>query len=48
MDQIRTLNLTECQALAQQALTMDTAAEVRALSPDPWAEASTTDAGAGR
>jgi phosphocarrier protein FPr len=41
--QIRTLSLAECQKLAQQALTLDTAAEVRALVPDPWAEASSTD-----
>jgi phosphocarrier protein FPr len=46
--QIRTLSLAECQSMAQKALTMDTAAEVRALSPDPWAEASSPDAGAGR
>jgi phosphocarrier protein FPr len=40
--QIRTLSLAECQNLAQRALAMDTAAEVRALTPDPWAEASPT------
>ncbi len=40
--QIRTLSLAECQKLAQQALSLDTAAEVRALLPDPWAEASST------
>ena len=46
--QIRTLSLADCQKLAQQALAMDTAAEVRALTPDPWAETSTTDASGGR
>jgi phosphocarrier protein FPr len=35
--QIRTLSLADCQTLAQKALTMDTAADVRALVPDPWA-----------
>jgi phosphoenolpyruvate-protein kinase (PTS system EI component) len=35
--QIRTLSLADCQKLAQQALTLDTAADVRALVPDPWA-----------
>jgi phosphocarrier protein FPr len=38
--QIRTLNLAECRTLAQQALSLDTAAEVRALVPDPWADVS--------
>jgi phosphocarrier protein FPr len=37
--QIRTLDRTECQALSDAALTRDTAAEVRALVPEPWAEA---------
>jgi multiphosphoryl transfer protein len=46
--QIRTLSLAECQKLAQQALSMDTAAEVRALVPDPWAEALSTDESARR
>ena len=41
--QIRTLSLAECRRLAQQALSRDTAAEVRALVPDPWADASSTD-----
>jgi phosphocarrier protein FPr len=31
--QVRTLNLTECQALAQRALSMDSAAQVRELVP---------------
>jgi phosphocarrier protein FPr len=35
--QIRMLGLADCQKLAQQALTLDTAADVRALVPDPWA-----------
>ena len=35
--QIRTLSLANCQTLAQKALTLDTAAAVRALVPDPWA-----------
>ena len=35
--QIRALSLSDCQELARQALTRDTAAEVRALVPDPWA-----------
>src|SRR4029078_13022735 len=34
--QIRTLSLADCQTLAQQALTQDTAADLRALVPDPW------------
>jgi phosphocarrier protein FPr len=38
--QIRTLSLSDCQKLAQQALAMDTAAEVRALVSDPWADES--------
>jgi phosphocarrier protein FPr len=38
--QIRTLSLADCQKLAQRALDMDTAAEVRALVPDPWADSS--------
>jgi phosphocarrier protein FPr len=37
--QIRALSLADCQALAQRALALGTAAEVRALTPDPWAEA---------
>ena len=40
--QIRTLSLADCQRLAQQALSLDTAAEVRALVPDPWAETAPT------
>ena len=36
--QIRDLNLAECQKMAQQALTLDTAAEVRALVPNPFEE----------
>ncbi len=35
--QIRALSLADCQKLAQQALSLDTAADVRALVPDPWA-----------
>jgi phosphoenolpyruvate-protein kinase (PTS system EI component) len=35
--QIRALSLADCQKLAQRALTLDTAADVRALVPDPWA-----------
>jgi phosphoenolpyruvate-protein phosphotransferase len=35
--QIRTLSLADCQALAQKALSLDTAAAVRELVPDPWA-----------
>ncbi len=35
--QIRTLNMADCQQLAQKALSMDTAAAVRELVPDPWA-----------
>jgi phosphocarrier protein FPr len=35
--QIRKLDLAGCQKLAQAALSLDTAAEVRALVPDPWA-----------
>jgi phosphocarrier protein FPr len=35
--QIRTLNLADCQNLAQKALSLDTAAAVRELVPDPWA-----------
>ena len=46
--QIRTLSLAECQKLARQALSLDTAAEVRALVPDPWAEAAAVDEGARR
>ncbi len=33
--QIRGLSLSECQELARRALTLETAAEVRALCPDP-------------
>jgi phosphocarrier protein FPr len=36
--QIRGLRLSDCQALAQQALALETAAEVRALCPDPFTE----------
>lgn len=35
--QIRTLSLADCRQLAQKALTMDSAAGVRELVPDPWA-----------
>ena len=35
--QIRTLWLHECQELAQRALALETAAEVRAYCPDPFA-----------
>ena len=35
--QIRTLSLASCQKLAETALSQDTAADVRALVPDPWA-----------
>jgi phosphocarrier protein FPr len=35
--QIRMLSLAGCRQLARKALTLDTAAEVRALVPDPWA-----------
>ena len=35
--QIRELGLSGCRELAAQALTLDTAAEVRKLVPDPWA-----------
>jgi phosphocarrier protein FPr len=35
--QIRTLWLHECQELARRALTLETAAEVRACCPDPFA-----------
>jgi phosphocarrier protein FPr len=34
--QIRTLNLNDCQRLAQHALSLDTAAAVRELVPNPW------------
>jgi phosphocarrier protein FPr len=34
--QIRTLSLAECQKLAKKALSLDTAAAVRELVPDPW------------
>src|SRR5262249_13639600 len=33
--QIRTLDLAECRRLAEQALELETAADVRALSPQP-------------
>jgi len=33
--QIRRLQFSDCQALAQQALTLESAAQVRALCPDP-------------
>jgi phosphocarrier protein FPr len=46
--QIRTLSFADCQALAQQALALDTAAAVRALSPDPWAEPAAPDSSPGR
>jgi phosphocarrier protein FPr len=35
--QIRTLTMRDCQDLAQRALVMETAAQVRALVEDPWA-----------
>ena len=35
--QVRALSMAECKRLAQQALTLDTAAAVRELVPDPWA-----------
>jgi phosphoenolpyruvate-protein phosphotransferase len=35
--QIRTLGLAGCRKLADTALSLDTAADVRALVPDPWA-----------
>jgi multiphosphoryl transfer protein len=35
--QIRTLNMAECRKLAQHALGLETAAQVRALATDPWA-----------
>jgi len=38
--QIRTLRLSDCQALAQRALTLETGAEVRVLCPDPFTESS--------
>ena len=38
--QIRKLRLSECQALAQRALTLETGAEVRALCPDPLTESA--------
>ena len=38
--QIRNLRLSECQALAQRALTLETGAEVRALCPDPFTESA--------
>ena len=38
--QIRNLRLSECQALAQRALTLETGAEVRALCPDPLTESA--------
>lgn len=36
--QIRSLRLSDCQQLAQTALTLETAADVRALCPDPFIE----------
>jgi len=36
--QIRELMLSDCQRLAQEALTLESAAAVRALCPDPFAE----------
>jgi len=38
--QIRTLRLSDCQALAQRALTLETGAEVRVLCPDQFTESS--------
>jgi phosphocarrier protein FPr len=35
--QIRTLSLARCRKLAETALSLDTAADVRALVPEPWA-----------
>jgi multiphosphoryl transfer protein len=35
--QVRTLSLADCKKLAQKALTLDSAAAVRELVPDPWA-----------
>lgn len=35
--QIRQISLADCRDLARTALTLDTAAEVRKLVPDPWA-----------
>jgi phosphocarrier protein FPr len=46
--QIRTLGLAECQKLVEQALSLGTAAEVRALVPDPWEEATAATEGAWR
>jgi phosphocarrier protein FPr len=43
--QIRAVSLAECCDLAHTALAKDTAAEVRALSPDPFAEPDDTGAG---
>ena len=34
--QIRSLSLAGCQKLAKKALSLDTAAAVRELVPDPW------------
>ncbi len=39
--QIRTLDLAQCRRLAEQALTLKTAAEVRALYPDPYQQEDT-------
>ena len=36
--QIRSLRLSDCQQLAQMALTLEIAADVRALCPDPFIE----------
>jgi phosphoenolpyruvate-protein kinase (PTS system EI component) len=36
--QVRTLRLEDCRSLAERALAADSAADVRALVPDPDAE----------
>jgi phosphocarrier protein FPr len=41
--QIRTLRLEDCQKLAERALAADSAADVRALVPDPDAETPTSN-----
>lgn len=35
--QIRTPSMAGCRKLAETALSLDTAADVRALVPEPWA-----------
>ena len=35
--QVRALSLADCRTLSEKALTRDSAADVRALVPDPWA-----------